>query len=290
MMRRTILLLVLLGLLLSGSAHTAAGDRERDRLQGDWQITSVIEDGLLVPDTRVRDVFVREGRISIRGAIISFTNPENGKVQESAFVVDPEARPRTIDLASSGRSRSKGIYVLDGDTFIVCLAPADAKDRPDEFGSRKGTHNLLINFKRSREKTRTITVSSGTTVVRGTSGSSPATPVVPAIDTTEKMRKALVGTWGHQNNDDVVLITFNKDGSFSATRTPRGGFRRIFREPVRSSGSWKLEDGVIVVRLTASTDRDLQNQILSYRIRGVSETQLVMIDSTGRMHTEWKTP
>lgn len=270
-------------LLVGALATTADGDQERERLQGDWQVTSMIDDGELIPEARVKEHFIRDGRISIQGPILRFVNPETHTVQESAFVLSPDVRPRAIDLAGRGRTRSKGIYMLDGDTLVVCLASPDAKDRPDEFGSRKGSNNLLLTFKRLKETpvrsvSRTISIEP----------ERPATP--PTVDTASRVRKQLMGTWGHQNDDDVFLITFNPDGTFSSTRTPKRGFRRIFREPVRTSGTWKLEDNVIVVRVTASTERDLQNQILSYRLRSLSDSQIMLIDSTGRTHIEWKTP
>lgn len=273
---------LLTNLFLFGLAPTVGGDQERERLQGDWLISSVIDDGQMVADSVVKTHLVHEGRVSIRGALLTFINPENFQLHEAAFVLMPDVRPKAINLAGQGRTRSKGIYMLDGDSLVVCLAPPEAKSRPDEFGSPKGSKNLLIWLKRAKAAPAT-TVSRTAPVVE-------KKPATPPVDAAEKMRKQLVGTWGHQNADDVVLITFNPDGSFSSTRTPKHGFRKIFREPVRTSGAWKLEEGIIVVRVTASTERDLQGQILSYRVRSLTDTQVNLIDSTGRMHVEWKTP
>jgi uncharacterized protein (TIGR03067 family) len=265
-------------------ATTAGGDQERERLQGSWQISSVIDNGEIVADSVVKSHLVYEGRVTIKGAMLTFINPENFQLHEAAFVLSPDVRPKAIDLAGHGRTRSKGIYMLDGDSLVVCLAPPEAKSPPTEFGSPKGSKNLLIWLKRSKVAVATPVSRPAPVVVE----KKPAAPT--AAEAAAKMRKQLVGTWGHQNADDVVLITFNPDGSFSSTRTPKHGFRKIFREPVRTSGGWKLEDGIIVVRVTASTERDLQGQILSYRVRSLTDTQVNLIDSTGRMHVEWRTP
>ena len=275
-------LVVLASLGLLCLTPSVGGDQERARLQGDWLISSVIDDGEMVPDSVVKSHLIKDGRIVIQGALITYINPENLKPHESAFVLSPGQRPKQINLAADGPSRSKGIYMLDGDSLVVCLAAPDAVSRPDEFGSAKGSKNLLIWFK--REKKGSVAPAPPPRVVE----KSTAPPT--AADVAARMSRQLVGTWGHQNSDDVVLITFNPGGSFSSTRTPKQGFRRIFREPVRTSGAWKLEDGIIVVRVTASTDRDLVGQIISYRVRSLTDTQVNLIDSTGRMHVEWKTP
>ncbi|MFO0843555.1 MAG: TIGR03067 domain-containing protein [Gemmataceae bacterium] len=278
---------LLAGLAFLGLATTAGGDQERERLQGNWNITSVLDNGEIVADSVVKSHLIYEGRITIKGSVLSFINPENFQLHEAAFVLSPDVRPKAIDLAGHGRTRSKGIYMLDGDSLVVCLAPPEAKSPPSEFGSPKGSHNLLMWMKREKVA-RATTVNRTVPVVVEKKPPVPATPT--AAEIAAKTRQKLIGTWGHQNNDDVVLVTFNPDGSFSSTRTPKQGFRKIFREPVRTSGAWRLEEGIIVVRVTASTERDLQGQILSYRIRSLTDTQVNLIDSTGRMHVEWKTP
>jgi uncharacterized protein (TIGR03067 family) len=275
---------LLASLLVLSLSPAVGGDQERERLQGLWDISSVIDNGDIVADSVVKSHLVQDGRITIKGAVLSFINPENFQLHEAAFVLSPDVRPKAIDLAGHGRTRTKGIYMLDGDSLVVCLAAPEATAPPAEFGSPKGSKNLLIWMKRVKAAAPAKTVSRAAPVVVERK------PAAPPVDPAEAMRKQLVGTWGHQNADDVVLITFNPDGSFSSTRTPKHGFRKIFRNPTRTSGSWKLEEGVIVVRVTASTERDLQGQILSYRVRSLTDTQVNLIDSTGRMHVQWKTP
>lgn len=280
-MRRWTILVAPASLCLLCLSPLEGRDRERDRLQGNWVISSVLDDGNPVPDDVVKTHLVKDGRIDIRGALITYINPENFKPHESAFVLSPDARPKQIDLAARGPTRTKGIYMLDGDSLVVCLAAAEARSRPAEFGSAKGSKNLLIWLKR---ETKAPPPNAAPPVAQ----KKPAAPT--AAELQARMSRQLVGTWGHQNSDDVVLITFNPGGSFSSTQTPKQGFRRAFREPVRTSGAWKLEDGIVVVRVTASTDHDLVGQIISYRVRSLTDTQVNLIDSAGRMHTEWKTP
>ncbi len=281
----------ILGVLSSGfilfQTPSTGSDSDQARVQGEWKVTSVLDDGAIVPESVVESHLIREGRLTIKGATLSYINPENMQLHESAFVLTTDVQPKAIDLAGHGRTRSKGIYMLDGDSLVVCLAAPEAKDRPTEFGSPKGSNNLLIWMKR-------VKVPTATPVKRTTPIEVPKQPPASKPPTQQeldaRMRRELIGTWGHQNSDEIVLITFNPDGSFSSSKTPKSGFKKIFREPVRTSGTWKLEEGIIIIRVTASTERDLNGQILSYRVRSISDTQITMIDSTGRMHVQWKTP
>jgi hypothetical protein len=100
----------------------------------------------------------------------------------------------------------------------------------------------------------------------------------------------LLGNWGHQDEDKVEMMTFNPDGTFSATRTWKKGFQRIFHEDVRSSGTWKVEHSIAIMNITASTDPELRNQVYSYRIRSISPSDVVYLNQQGQVRREWKVP
>jgi hypothetical protein len=122
---------------------------------------------------------------------------------------------------------------------------------------------------------------------------SPAPPLPaaasPAQLKDEDLRKALLGTWGHQSEDWITLFTLNADGTFSSTRNFKKKFGKIFHEDVRSSGTWKVDHGVVISMITASTNPDMRNQIFSYRIRSISPTELLAADQFGNLRREWKT-
>jgi hypothetical protein len=98
----------------------------------------------------------------------------------------------------------------------------------------------------------------------------------------------LVGTWGHQDADSIHYITLNPDGSSSATMTWKDSFKQMFHKDVRSSGSWKVQDGVIVVSIATSTDKERRGQIGSFRVRSITSSELVAVDHNGQVRQEWK--
>jgi uncharacterized protein (TIGR03067 family) len=120
-------------------------ERERERHQGTWLVTSFVSDGIeaspeiagsirrVVKDNHV--VWKRDGK--------SFAG--------TTMEVDPAREPKTIDvIPDGGKSRGKrvlGIYKFDGDTLTICMAGVD-QERPKEFKAGKGSGRSLMTLKR----------------------------------------------------------------------------------------------------------------------------------------------
>lgn len=192
------------------------------------------------------------------------------------FLLDQKSSPKTLDLAGTEKTSGKGIYLLAGDVLMLCLGEPGVKNRPADFSAKKGEPYLLMTLNRLKTAPATAKI--------------PAlVPPTPAKMDDARLRKELVATWGHQDDTWVVLFTLNDDGTFSSTRTYKKSFGKLFNPNVRSSGTWKLDDGVLLCRITASTNKELSNQIFSYRIRSVSATELLLVDQVGNLHREFRT-
>jgi uncharacterized protein (TIGR03067 family) len=271
---RSLLTLVVLIVVSSYSSLFAS---DTDQLQGTWQITALLDEGVLVPEEIVRTRFVQDLRLTFSGQTISFVVPGSLQTRTILFLNDDKANPKTLDLGGAEKVGSRGIYMLAGDTLMVCIGEAGANQRPTEFTANKNSPQLLMTLKRVAKAAPPQPLAQPT----------PQPPTPPSDDT---IRKLLVGTWGHQDEDWVVLFTLNADGTYSSTRTYKDKFGKIFHENVRSSGTWNLEEGVVVCKITASTDKNMMNQIFSYRIQSISNTELLAIDQFGKWRREWKTP
>ncbi len=272
----TLVLLLTVAVTPMGAVDSAT---ETKQLDGVWKITALIDDGEIVAPTAIRERFAREGQIVIKDSILSLVNPLTLKKRDLPFVVDPQARPRTLDIAGTQKVGSKGIYMIDGDTLIVCMGGSDAKSRPTSFTSTKGSQMVLMTLQRENRQATTPAVIPAQVEVP---------PAQPA-NRDEEMRKALLGTWGHQTDDKITKVTFNADGTFSDSQNwKKGGFRRVFHEDVRSSGRWKVENGVVIVQINASTDRARTGQVYSFRITNLGATQIVATDQDGKVRVEWK--
>lgn len=245
-------------------------------LDGVWEITALIDDGELVPDATIRATLVKDARLNFSGQGITFLRPLTGETKTILYVTNTAASPATIDLGGTEKVGGKGIYVQTGDSMMVCLAGPGLLDRPTDFSSRKGTHSALVTLKRV------------------TGGSPPAVapllaaPIKGKVTDTD-VRKQLVGTWGHQNDKEILYVTYNADGTFSRTVSWKSAFKKAFSEDERTSGTWKLEEGSIVMAVTAATDRRDQGQVFTYRINSISSTDLILIDQAGQVHREWRT-
>ena len=56
----------------------------------------------------------------------------------------------------------------------------------------------------------------------------------------------------------------------------------------KSSGSWKVQDGVVMVKIDTSSDKERRGQLFSFRIRSINSTELVAVDGHGTVRQEWK--
>lgn len=244
-------------------------------LDGSWELVAMVEDGKIISNESARSTFIKDGRLAINGSLARFTRP-NGQDRILTFVTNSNANPRTIDLAGADRVGSRGIYLLDGDSLVVCLKESHVDGRPTTFSASAGSDSVLLTFRRI--------------------GAAPAMPAAPAPVTRpayneQEFRRALIGRWGHQNDQVVKYITVNSDGTFSELTRFKKGFKKLFDDEERSSGTWRLEGGNVVYTVTASTDRDKQGQIHSLRIVSVGPGEVIYIDNeTGGRRIEWKLP
>jgi hypothetical protein len=154
--------------------------------------------------------------------------------------------------------------------MILCLASRD-RDRPTSFSSQPGSGNLLVTLNRS----------TGDAASTPTSGQ-------PQTYSDDQLRQMLAGTWGHQDEESIHYLTFHSDGTMNATMTWKDNFKKMFHQDVRSSGRWKVQNGVVLVKIDNSGDKERIGQLFSFRIRSISSTELVAVDAQGTVRQEWK--
>jgi RNA polymerase sigma factor (sigma-70 family) len=120
---------------------------DKELLQGKWDITEVVSDGMATDNLKdVQAVFEKE-RFSLVGPA--------GK-REFRFKLDPAKKPKAIDLAAlDGEFKDKSaraIYHLEGDSLRLCMPNEITDNRPTEFVSKEGSKLLLMTLKRSADK------------------------------------------------------------------------------------------------------------------------------------------
>jgi uncharacterized protein (TIGR03067 family) len=275
-MRIARLLALVVGLSVLLSPTDGQPTAPVNSLDGTWQITALIDDGEVFSLALIKERLARDARLVISGQTISLSKPGKGEKKELLFVNDPKASPATLDLAGTDQSGGKGIYLLSGDTLMVCLSGPGIAVRPTEFASKEGSNDLLMALKRVADNTP--------------AGAAAAVPPAPikGRPTDEEARKMLIGTWGHQDKNKVEYYTLNADETFSAMTNFKRGISTLFEDDIRSSGTWKLRDGVLISQINTSTDRDKRGQVHSLRINTISATDVIYLDQTGSVRREWK--
>ena len=116
-----------------------------ERLQGTWNVASVVIDGQQMPLDAANGP-----RVIVKGN--RFTSIGMGAQYEGTLEVDQKKTPKTFDLVfTAGHAtgtRNRGIYKLDGETWTICLATRGK--RPRTFVARAGTGVALETLVRGR--------------------------------------------------------------------------------------------------------------------------------------------
>ena len=254
----------LLFVLALSFATTAAAQS----LDGVWEISSVIDNGRMVTPTEIRTNYAADGRVTINGQVAQFILPMTYQRKQLPFAVDVTKSPARLDLAGAEKTGGRGIIMPSKDSLILCLSGRD-KPRPTTFAP--GPDILFISLQRA-------------------AADAPATPTPgqPATYSDDQLRQMLLGTWGHQDEETIHYLTLNQDGSMSTNMQWKDQFKKMFHQDVRSTGSWKLQNGVVLVKFDDSSDKERKGQLFSFRIRSISSTELVAVDGLGTVRQEWK--
>lgn len=249
-----------------------------DTLDGVWDITMIVADGRVLDPAAIRQSYSADGRLTVQGQTASLVMPGSLQTRQMPLRIDASQAPATVDVALSATAGGRGVVMVAGSTAMICIASQD-KPRAMEFSALSGSGNLLISLKR---------VATGAGAAPAPAPLAGVPPMTNLAD--DQLRAMLTGTWGHQDKDTTQMLTFNSDGTMSAVVTWKDQFKRIFHSDVRSSGTWKVENGVVLVQITASTDKNIRGQVYSYRIRSINDKELLAVDQNGRVRQEWRAP
>ncbi|MFM7291962.1 MAG: hypothetical protein ACKO6B_12135 [Planctomycetia bacterium] len=114
---------------------------------GRWAVASVEWDGRPVDPgflSLFQVLYAADGSWAVMFRSIS--------VAEGTSTNHQELSPKTFEMETLGSQGIKparywGIYRLDGETRVLCIAP-DGKPRPDQFEAPKRSNRMLVTLKR----------------------------------------------------------------------------------------------------------------------------------------------
>jgi uncharacterized protein (TIGR03067 family) len=252
---------VLLTLLLTAGGQPPAAPNP---LQGAWKITALVEDGKSLTEKDVSLGYAADGQLRIDGNVVSLVVPGSLARKTLIFTTGEEDGHKTIDLAGTTKAGAKGIYSLAGNTLLLCLGPT----RPASFSAEAGTDHVLIALRRDDPPAK------------------PADP--PAPPPAADVRAKLIGTWGHQTDSAILYYTLNADGTFSTVQQWKRGFKKMFNDEVRSSGTWKFEGDTIIATVTQSSERERRGHVFSFKVTRVGPDELITVNQNGEARREWR--
>ncbi|MFO0888123.1 MAG: TIGR03067 domain-containing protein [Isosphaeraceae bacterium] len=116
------------------------------RFSGTWRFDEMIAAGRKTPTDELGKY-----KLIVQGN--QFTSVVGPLSMGGHFVVDPAARPKTIDIFFSDGSSVRGIYELSDDTYRVAFM-LPGKERPKAFESKPGTSQVVEVLKRAPAGTK----------------------------------------------------------------------------------------------------------------------------------------
>jgi uncharacterized protein (TIGR03067 family) len=132
-------LLVAALLVVAGALPEKSAEAELRKLQGNWRVAAVEVDGRVTPAEA-------EYTLAVSGDKI--TQTVLGRKLTGTVRIDPQAKPKTIDLVWGPDDTTLGVYELDGDVLKVCEARPGGK-RPTAVSGKAGG-GLVTAYKRAK--------------------------------------------------------------------------------------------------------------------------------------------
>ena len=137
--------LALMSCQTEGQGTDTQPPEEDAALMGSWLLLQINRGGEDI------DLDHLEGAIREIGERTYSITPMKGTTITGKYTIDPEARPRTIEmLVDNGRFEGetlKGIYRVKGDRLTISFGGPD-QDRPEAFESRPGTQFTVAIHKK----------------------------------------------------------------------------------------------------------------------------------------------
>jgi uncharacterized protein (TIGR03067 family) len=133
------------------SATPARGDdsaTDLARLQGTWNLISVLDEGSPAPPEALK------GATAVfAGDKMTLVSPDGRDRTEYSVKLDASKTPKTIDLTPLAGSfkdqTNKAIYDLQGDVLRICQPEKPSQPRPAAFDAPVGSSQNLMTLKKA---------------------------------------------------------------------------------------------------------------------------------------------
>jgi len=143
--------LIAVPLLHWGTAFSQDKDKDKsvaakEKLQGIWSVTELMEAGKKAPDAKAQSL-----RIEFKGEAITINIKDKAAVN-GTFTVDSDKSPATMSISYERDGKAimiPAIYELKGDRLQLCHPSSEGGDRPTAIESTASTVIMTLKRKKS---------------------------------------------------------------------------------------------------------------------------------------------
>jgi hypothetical protein len=212
-----------------------------------------------------------------------FVSPLDGTKSAKSFSVDPATYPKQIAVATREKIEALGIYRFDNERLVVCVSDPALAARPQEFSARQGSQRMMMVLEREEQKPASEPLAD--LPAPPTQTAKAPSSAAGKIVTDDQVVSMLMGTWRLNDGMGLLDVTFNADRTYRSYREVRDmtTFHHVFVQSPVSSGTWSVQQGQLILNITASTYLDRVNQTLRIAIRSISEKDFIFVDYLGRV-------
>jgi uncharacterized protein (TIGR03067 family) len=281
----------IIGAALCASTAAAAPDQGYQELRGTWQAIELVDNGRVIPAEAIPGWVPSGGRMEIVDNTMVFTSPKDGQRHARVFSIDATTYPRQLNVLDKDQVAGHGIYRFDDGRLIVCLSSATGTPRPSEFSAREGSQRMLMVLVRPDSKPTSATnqpqaasTSAILSLPASTKNVSLAHPPTKPLSNSD-VGALLPGTWKCKDLYGDFFITLDKRGTYSTYResVETSALQKVFRKLPVSSGTWKLNNGQVVLRCTSAVHADRIYKSFPFTVRSVTPTELEFVDFAGNV-------
>lgn len=279
-------------LFLLANAASAELDAGYKEMQGAWQAMEMVDNGRAIAPEAIPTWLPSGGRIEIVDNAMVFTSTKDGQRHARVFSIDATTYPRQLNVVDDNQIMGYGIYRVEDGRLIVCISPPPVASRPTDFSARENSRRVLLVFARPKAEPAKPTATTNAAPASSVLNLPSPPPTVPATlaqttkpSTSADMTKILPGTWTFNDAYGAFFLSLDPHGSFSTYRksVETSAYQQVFKKLPLSNGTWKLNNGQVVLTCTSSVYADRIYKTFPFTIRNVSATNMEFVDYAGNV-------
>jgi uncharacterized protein (TIGR03067 family) len=282
---------------LCAAAMGAASDQGLQELRGLWQAVELVDNGRVIPAEAIPGWLPSGGRIEIVDNTMVFTSPKDGQRHARVFSIDATTYPRQLNMLDRNQISGHGIYRFDDGRLVVCLSSPSQTARPDDFSAREGSQRLMMVLVRPDSKlaapTTLASAAPAAAALKLPAPPTTTTTVQPAFKplTNAETGAMLPGTWKCNDKYGAFFLTLDRNRTYMTYResVETSTFQKVFRKLPVSSGTWKLNNGQVLLYATSATNTSRLYKSFPFTIRSITPTELVFVDFAGNSNKAVRT-